>query len=61
MKVFKKIIVAGLLVVAALTNLSAEDDDWFWNRKIAEVDYEGLNNVKKSNLTAVSSSYEDKE
>lgn len=61
MKVFKKFIVAGLLVIAALTNLSAEDDDWFWNRKIAEVDYEGLNNVKKSNLTAVSSSYEDKE
>jgi len=61
MKVFKKIIVVCILVLAAVTNLSAEDDDWFWNHKIAEVDYEGLNNVKKSNLNAISSSYEDKE
>lgn len=39
--------------------LFAEEDDgeWFWNRPISHIEFEGLKNVKKSDLTAITGDY----
>lgn len=34
-----------------------EDGDWFWNKPITKIEFEGLDNVKKSDLTGVVSSF----
>jgi outer membrane protein insertion porin family len=35
----------------------SDDGEWFWNQPITKVDFDGLKNVKKSELTGVVSSY----
>ena len=35
----------------------SEEGEWFWNQTITKIDFEGLKNVKKSELTGVVSSY----
>ena len=37
-----------------------ESEDWFWDKIITEVEFEGLNNVKKSELVGVVSSFIDR-
>lgn len=36
-----------------------EDDSWFYDKPISKIDFEGLDNVKKSDLTGIISSYID--
>jgi len=37
--------------------LFAEDSEWFWDQPIARIEFEGLKNVKKSDLSAIISDY----
>lgn len=39
--------------------LYAEDDsEWFWNKQISTIEFDGLKNVKKSDLTGIISNFE---
>ena len=52
----------GLLITFALIfSVAAQEDegDWFWDKPITKIDFEGLKNVKKSDLTGIISSYID--
>ena len=35
----------------------SQDSEWYWDQPISKIDFNGLKNVKKSELTAVSSDY----
>lgn len=37
--------------------LSAQDSDWFWDKPISKIEFDGLKNVKKSDLTSITSSF----
>lgn len=37
--------------------MAQDDPDWFWNHTISKIEFEGLNVVKKSDLTGVTGSY----
>lgn len=37
-----------------------EDEDWFWDKTITKIEFEGLSHVKKSELVGISSSFIDK-
>jgi outer membrane protein insertion porin family len=36
---------------------TAENPDWFWGKTISEISFEGLKNVKRSELTGITSSF----
>lgn len=59
MKVRNKLLLAVLIFFTSCFSLYAQDDDWFWDHQIAEVEFEGLKNVKKSSLSGISSAYID--
>ena len=45
-------------LVLPFCSLFAEDDgEWFWDQPIAHIEFEGLKNVKKSDLSAITSDY----
>ena len=44
--------------VSAFTAFSQESE-WYWNQPIAKIEFSGLKNVKKSDLTGIISSYID--
>lgn len=48
-----------LVIFSVATGLFAqsEDSDWFWNHTITKIEFEGLNVVKKSEITGVTSSF----
>ena len=50
-----------LLFFMTIFYLSAQEDegDWFWNQPITRIDFEGLDKVKKSELTGITSSFID--
>ena len=52
-------IVFILCAALCVSGLFAEDEgaDWFWNKPIAEISFEGIKNVKKSELTGVTNSF----
>ncbi len=52
-RLFSVIFVSFLVLFGA----SAQDSDWFWNKPISKIEFEGLKNVKKSELTGVTSSF----
>jgi len=57
-KVFFVIAVAlGVLSISRLTAEDTNNPDWFWGKEISDISFENLNNVKKSDLTGVTSSY----
>ena len=37
-----------IMSVFCLSAQSADDSDWFWNKNISKIEFQGLNNVKKS-------------
>lgn len=52
----------GLLITFAFifSAFAQEDEgDWFWEKPITKIDFEGLKNVKKSDLNGITSSYID--
>ncbi|MCQ2572377.1 MAG: outer membrane protein assembly factor BamA [Treponema sp.] len=50
--VFQKIVILMLLVFQTLFLFADENDDeeWFWNKPISEITFEGIKNVRKSEL-----------
>lgn len=46
-----------IMSVFCLSAQSADDSDWFWNKNISKIEFQGLNNVKKSELIAISDSF----
>lgn len=47
----------GVLLLSAACIFAQEDDEWYFDQPITKVDFEGLKNVKKSDLTGIASSY----
>ncbi len=52
-------LILTLCVCAAAFAEDASDDggDWFWNKTIASVSFEGLNNVKRSDVTGITNNF----
>ena len=62
----KKILKKVFAFVFAFSMLSAysfaeEDEEWFWNKPIASISFEGLRSVKRSELAGVTNSFIGKE
>lgn len=56
----RKLFSVLFMFFAAVTVLSAqEDDDWMWNKQISKIEFEGLDNVRKSELNGIISSFID--
>ena len=47
----------AFLYSSALLNAEDNDSDWFWNKPIAEISFEGLKSVKRSELLGVTNSF----
>lgn len=45
----------------AAQDSTTEDPNWFWGKTISEISFEGLKNVKKSELTGITSSFVGKQ
>ena len=54
---FRKVLAFLFLLFVSVFALSAQSDEWFWNQPISKIDFNGLNNVKKSDLTGITSSF----
>lgn len=52
-----KLVVSMIFSVLILPAFSQESSDWFWNKPISEINFEGLRSVKKSELTGVTNSF----
>ena len=46
-----------LLSFSVFAEEAEDDGEWFWNKPIAEITFEGLKTVKKSDLTGVISHF----
>ncbi len=47
----------AFLYSSTLLNAEDNDSDWFWNKPIAEISFEGLKSVKRSELLGVTNSF----
>jgi len=58
-KMWRKLLVLFLLAAQAFVLFAQEeeDDGWYWNKPISEISFEGLKNVKKSELNGFSDIY----
>ena len=58
----RKFLVLLLLIVSSFSQVFAqeEDEDWFWDKTITKIEFEGLSHVKKSELVGITSSFIDK-
>lgn len=60
MNKFKKRILFFILVFVQVVSLfaqDADDENWFWDKPIVEISFEGLKNVKKSEMNGFCDSY----
>ncbi len=56
----RKIVSILLVLFGFAFFMSAQDDsEWYWDQPISKIDFEGLKNVKKSELTGITSSFID--
>lgn len=53
----RRVLATLILLFTFVCSLNAQDEDWFWNKTISKVEFEGLKNVSKSDLTAVTNDY----
>ena len=54
----KKSVLIVLLVFSTMFVFAQEEDsEWYWDKPISEITFEGLKNVKKSDLTGITSSF----
>ena len=53
----RKLFTLFVLFFLSVNLIYSQDDseDWFWNKTITEIDFEGLDNVKKSELIGITS------
>jgi len=49
-------ILTSFLIISGLC-AQTEDSDWFWNHTVTKIEFEGLQSVKKSEITGVTSSF----
>ncbi len=55
----RKVFAALFVVFVSVFALTAQSDEWYWNQPISKIDFNGLKNVKKSDLTGVIDSFID--
>ena len=54
----RKIVSILFFLIACVSFLSAQDDsEWYWDQPISKIEFNGLKNVKKSELTGITSSF----
>lgn len=58
----RKLFALLFLLVSSFSFVFAqeEDEDWFWDKTITKIEFEGLRHVKKSELVGITSSFIDK-
>ena len=56
----RKVLSFLFILLTSVCCVFAEDDDWYMNQPIVEIDFEGLNNIKKSDLNGITSAFIDK-
>ena len=49
-----------LLVLLTTIGFLAAEDDWYYDKPISAIEFQGLNTVKKSDLNGITSSFIDK-
>jgi len=54
-------VLLSLCLPLAAQDTAAEDANWFWGKTISEISFEGLKNVKKSELTGITSAFVGKQ
>lgn len=54
---YRKVSALLFLMFVSVFALSAQSDEWYWNQPISKIDFNGLKNVKKSDLNGITSSY----
>ena len=54
----RKLFALLFLLVSSFSFVFAqeEDEDWFWDKTITKIEFEGLRHVKKSELVGITSS-----
>jgi outer membrane protein insertion porin family len=50
-------VVLSFSVQLAAQDSTAEDPNWFWGKTVSEISFEGLKNVKKSELSGITSTF----
>lgn len=56
----RKILAVILVFLTSCFLLAAEEDEWYWEQPITKIDFSGLKNIKKSDLSGVVSPFIDK-
>ncbi len=56
---YRKVLAAFFMFFVSVFALSAQSEEWYWNQPISKIDFNGLKNVKKSDLNGVVSSFID--
>ena len=54
---FIGILILSFLAFGVFAQEDDTDTDWFWNHQVTKVEFEGLKNVKKSELTGITGSF----
>ena len=54
---YRKVLAVLCFLFVSVFALSAQSEDWYWNQPISKIDFNGLKNVKKSELNGVTSSF----
>jgi len=54
---YRKVLAVLFMIFVSVFALSAQSDEWYWNQPISRIEFNGLKNVKKSELTGVTSSF----
>lgn len=54
---YRKVIAVLFFICVSVFALSAQSEEWYWDQPISKIDFNGLKNVKKSDLTGVTSSF----
>lgn len=53
----RKMLSVFFILFTSVFFIFAEDSEWYWNQPITKIDFVGLKNVKKSELSGLTSSY----
>lgn len=55
---YRKVLAVLFLMFLSVFTLSAQDEEeWFWNKPISKIDFNGLVNVKKADLNGITSAF----
>ena len=56
---FYSVVFVLFFITGMFSSLFAQEDDsnWYWGHPVTKIEFDGLKNVKKSDLTGVTSSF----